>query len=153
MRGRTKLVSMIAIAALGLPAGADQPEEKDRGERLAWHLEAYIPCQDGVGIADMKAMVKEFGATREELLFALDMLELDENACRDLKKTSGKLLVLAMNEPEKFDTAFEFRLAQDPVVNASLEPVAKPATAAEILAPKSQLPPPKASSLKTRSSY
>lgn len=154
MRGRSTLLLAAASFALGAPSWAEAPEEFERGEKLAWHIEAYTPCDHGDGIGAIKEEVSTFEATRDEMLIALDIIEHDENACANLKTTSGKLLLLAQNEPEKFDLAFGF---QDQLVaDVSVpEPAAK---VKETLATgkkeaKNLTPPPQASAIKARSSY
>ena len=155
MRGHSIIITAMAVGALSLPAQADAPFEPTRGEKLAWHIEAYVPCKTSGGLAELKSEVKAFEATRDEMLVALDILELDDNACNELKRTSGKLLALAMNEPEKFDRTFEFEAqASEDAENTAAAPevpVQAPVNAG--LTQRTVAPPPQAASLKTRSSY
>ena len=151
MRGCVQWGVLVLFAAFSLPAWSNVPDKATRGEKLAWHLEAYVPCKDGLGIEDLQIEVKAFDATRSELLLALNIIEYDEDACAQLKAASEALLNLALDEPMKFDVTFGF-VGQGPLKNVQGQQEALP-TGQNVLAPKELTPPPQASSQKTRSSY
>jgi len=155
MRGRAIIVSALAACAIATPAFAEKSSslEPTRGEKLAWHLEAYVPCKTGGALSEMKKEVALFEANRDEMLVALDMLRFDDNACTEIKRASGKLLALALNEPEKFNQTFGFvnTPSQDQIQLAENN-AEQPANTAKLKA-QSLAPMPQALSLKTRSSY
>lgn len=151
MRGCTLLLSALAYQAIGSFALADNSGDTTRGEKLAWHIEAYVPC-DGTGkINALKAEVASFEATREEVVAALDYILVDDNACAPLKKSSADFLELAEAQPGKFDATFGFIVESDVVGSADV--ASKVNSKAPRTAEGMALPPPKASSIKVRSSY
>lgn len=151
MRGCSLLISIIASTALGSFAHANNPGDVTRVEKLAWHIEAYVPCDAGGKINALKAEVASFEATREEVVGALDYILVDENACGSLKKASADLLELAQEQPGKFDATFGFVADQDVLGNTEVASGANDGVTqtTESVA----LMPPQASTLKTSSSY
>ena len=151
MRGRGKLTPVLALVAFGFPAGAETLDRPTRGEMLAWHIEAYVPCQEGVGIGEISSQAFALEASRDEIVRALTLLKSDATACSALKATSKKLLALADEDPKKFDLAFGFETVEIETVTAEQEPV--PILAQTDIIQPERLKPPQASVLKTRSSY
>ena len=152
MRGRVVVGMSLMAAALGLPAMANVPENATRGEKLAWHIEAYVQCNAELALDELRTEVEAFDATRSELILALSILEFDESACAELKDASGALLALAASRPGEFDATFGFAGVRKVEGRGNDMHVSR-VEATDQLDPKDLTPPPQASAQKTRSSY
>ncbi len=102
MIGIKTVMTACSVALLATAASAQ--DTMARGEKLAIVIEAYVPCAEGADLtAGMRKEVREFGATRAEVIDALSLLKSDVGACPALRTVSGDLLELTSEDLIAFD--------------------------------------------------
>ena len=95
------LASVFICGSFAVAEAQDRAYE--RGEALAWHISAYVPCEAGTDpTGRLKSELDAFSASRDETVIALQLVTEDEETCGAVRKLSGELLKLADTRPERF---------------------------------------------------